>query len=402
MNLYLFNPDADLALADGRVNYIPPASARQMACDLALLPAWYALPGSGVLAASAYNDVFLERMSDLWGLDAHLVTEPELGEIELESMIPWGWNAALRNRLLRNGVSEKALPTTEKLDSWRILASRERMEEALKAFRHLSFCVGESRNLYNIEECRTYVETRKQVVLKMPWSGSGKGLFWCLDGSCTQTVQNWCTRVLRTQGCVVASPIYNKVSDFALEFYMNEQGEVSFEGYSCFKTTARGAYTGNLLFADKEAEKYLSVHVPCEWLHQVCREAKLMLQKTFAGYVGYLGIDMMVCHTEDAYAIHPCVEVNLRMNMGLVASNLARRLLAPGACGSFSVEYHPSADDLRACHERDMALSPLVVCSGRISEGYLPLVPVTPSAHYRAFVRVAPPDKDCFRSHNGQ
>lgn len=117
MNLYLFNPDADLALADGRVNYIPPASARQMACDLALLPAWYALPGSGVLAASAYNDVFLDRMSDLWGLDAHLVTEPELGEIELESMIPWGWNAALRNRLLRNGVSEKALPTTEKLDS---------------------------------------------------------------------------------------------------------------------------------------------------------------------------------------------------------------------------------------------------------------------------------------------
>ena len=40
--LYLFNPDQDLALASGEVNYMPPASACRMAEELALLPVWFA------------------------------------------------------------------------------------------------------------------------------------------------------------------------------------------------------------------------------------------------------------------------------------------------------------------------------------------------------------------------
>ncbi len=36
MELYLFNPDSDLALANNETNYIAPASARRMAQDLAL------------------------------------------------------------------------------------------------------------------------------------------------------------------------------------------------------------------------------------------------------------------------------------------------------------------------------------------------------------------------------
>ena len=55
--LYLFNPDQDLALASGEVNYMPPASARRMAEELALLPVWFADGPCSVLAPSAYNPV---------------------------------------------------------------------------------------------------------------------------------------------------------------------------------------------------------------------------------------------------------------------------------------------------------------------------------------------------------
>ena len=78
MELYLFNPDSDLALANNEANYIAPASARRMAQDMALLPIWYAAPGSAVLAPSAYNADFLKRMRELFGLQVQLVTEPEL------------------------------------------------------------------------------------------------------------------------------------------------------------------------------------------------------------------------------------------------------------------------------------------------------------------------------------
>ena len=55
MKLYVFNPDTDMALANNEENYMAPASACRMAQDLALLPVWYAQPGSAVLAPSAYN-----------------------------------------------------------------------------------------------------------------------------------------------------------------------------------------------------------------------------------------------------------------------------------------------------------------------------------------------------------
>lgn len=47
--LYLFNPENDMALACGDSYYMPPASARRMAADLSVLPAWYAAPGDAVL-----------------------------------------------------------------------------------------------------------------------------------------------------------------------------------------------------------------------------------------------------------------------------------------------------------------------------------------------------------------
>lgn len=401
MDLYVFNPDADLALADGGANYIPPASARQMARDLALLPVWYAPPGSGVLAPSAYNDVFLGQVKARLGMEVRLLTEPELREVAVERVVPWGWNAAVRRRLLQGGVCDDLLPAADVLARGRRLASRRRVEAALEAFRRLPFCVGESRNLSTLQACRAYVEAGEAVVLKMPWSGSGKGLLWCRDGF-TPAVEGWCARVLRTQGCVVASPVYEKVLDFALEFRRDGQGGVDFLGYSCFETNGRGAYAGNLLLPDAELEDYVAGYVPRAWLYQVREVACGLLSQSFAGYVGCLGMDMMVCRVGASLAIHPCVEVNLRLNMGLVAGCLARRLLAPGSWGHFGVEGFPSAGALQERHAHDAAAAPLTVCDGRLRSGYMPLVPVTPSACYRAFVRVYPPGTERFRCHSGR
>lgn len=89
-SLYIFNPDHDLALASGDVNYMPPASARQMAADLALLPVWYASPESAVLAPSAYNLDFLREMQQHLSLPVELMTEPEVASEENLQPMPWG------------------------------------------------------------------------------------------------------------------------------------------------------------------------------------------------------------------------------------------------------------------------------------------------------------------------
>ena len=50
-----------------------PASARQMASDLALLPMWYAEAGSAVLSPSAYNADFLKDVYKRQAQDGDLL-----------------------------------------------------------------------------------------------------------------------------------------------------------------------------------------------------------------------------------------------------------------------------------------------------------------------------------------
>ena len=85
--LYLFNPENDMALASGSPYYMPPASAKKMANDLAVLPAWYADAGSEILVGDS-------RQVD-WLRDGCCLSLPVNGVLsvtdEYEEIIPWGW-----------------------------------------------------------------------------------------------------------------------------------------------------------------------------------------------------------------------------------------------------------------------------------------------------------------------
>lgn len=399
MKLYIFNPDTDLALADNEEHYMAPASARQMAQDLALLPVWYARPGSAVLAASAYNADFLKRMQRFFPLQVQLATEPELPDYADAQVVPWGWNPAFRKRLLRGGMAECALPSRQDLQVYRELSSRKRALEILNTFEGMEACCGAGDCLLNVDACRERVEQCGGYVFKSPWSGSGKGLLWCYDHF-SPAAANWCGHVLKEQGYLTGSTIYNKVEDFAMEFYSDGAGAVRFVGYSLFVTNAKGAYLGNELVPSEAIEKRLTEYVPLSALTCI-REHLQERLSVFCGnqYAGYLGVDMMICRCEataavasariavaETYAVHPCVEINLRMNMGVVAHLFCQHFLAPDVAGRFIIEYHPSAENLQDKHRRDMEAAPLVVENGRLLSGYLPLVPVIPRSCYRAFV----------------
>lgn len=400
MRLHLFNPDTDMALADGRANYLPPSSAHQMALDLAILPMWYAMSGDGILAASAYNDVFFQQMKVLFNKDIFLVTEPEVCEYDNITPIPWGWNASVRRYLYQKGVPLIALPSDDKLKRWRMMASRERIAECLAELLHMPSCCGESVNLYNLKDCQNYVDNHGHAVLKAPWSGSGRGLLWCERGY-TQTVAGWCSNVLCRQGCVVAAPVYDKVEDFAMEFQSDGHGNIRFVGYSLFQTNTRGAYRGNILLSDSDFEKWMAQYISVKTLLQIRVAVQNVLAKLCASYIGFLGVDMMVCRAEK-FLVHPCVEINLRMNMGIIACQLYKNLLAPATTGRFYIEYYSSSESLYESHVQDEMAAPLVVKNSRVVSGYLSLVPVTPLSHYRAYIKVNPLDMENFRCHNDQ
>lgn len=172
----------------------------------------------------------------------------------------------------------------------------------------------------SLSELEAFLQERGELVLKAPWSGSGRGLLKVSSASWNTQLAGWAARILRVQGAVMAEPIYDKAVDFAMEFYVEKQNGVRFAGYSLFETDAHGNYKLNLLLSNTEIEHRLSAYVSREILHEVRSCLLSALQRLLKDdYKGYLGVDMMICRVAGGYVVHPCVEINLRMNMGVVS-----------------------------------------------------------------------------------
>ncbi|WP_298651449.1 hypothetical protein [uncultured Proteiniphilum sp.] len=450
--MYLFNPDNDLALANFTPNYTPPASATRMAEELAVLPIWYAGEDEGivgreisvaeggaavatqtagqngrvgenammngcdvlgeentmiagevavitvgkketakdtkVIAGGELNRSFLEAVKKVLPMEASLIPFSDIALYPHLKIVPWGWNPAVRRKLISYGAKEEALPSPEELVRLKGYSNRQHAVEILQELQteEEEFC-GESRFFTNTEELYAYLQSMPgNKVLKMPLSGSGKGLIWIL-GEITDKQRDWCRRVIREQGGVVAEPVLNKVQDFAMEFYLHE-GQIRFAGYSMFSAAASGAYTGNELLSDFRIEEKLCKYAPIELLHRLRNSLTEKLSRRFPLYSGYAGVDMMICETPEGYRIQPCVEINMRMNMGMVARIFYERYMHPGTEGRFVVDYFKKPESALSFHEKMQRENPLTVKDKKISSGYLPLTPVTADTRYTAYVIV--------------
>ena len=324
--LHVFNASHDEALASGSPYYYPSRTARAFESDLAALPAWWAAPGDAVLVPP----------DTPWPADAPAgvrpVTAAQLragGWEGVTRIAPWGWDALLAHRLRRIGAPDRLLPAPATLRSVRGLSSRSLSVALLPCLRaELPGSVGESAWCAAEEEARRAVARYGRAMLKAPWSGSGRGVFpaTAADGP---HVWRRTARIVREQGGIAVEPFYERAADFALEFLACGTGVLRFKGLSAFRTSPGGGYAGNTV-ADEAA---LRRCVPAALLPQLDR-ATAVLARLLGGalrdYRGPLGVDLMAVRQADGTpALHPCIEVNLRLTMGHVALAL-RRLVPPG------------------------------------------------------------------------
>ena len=379
--LYLFNPENDMALASGSPYYMPPASAKKMASDLSALPSWYAEAGSGVWVSDVRHVGWMHESCRLspsveWTVDAGA---------DFDEFVPWGWSPALLHRLRSSGVS-MPLPHEELVADLRRLSSRQ-VAVALLPCLQMDGTMGESAWLTSVDEVCAFSSRYDKVLLKAPWSGSGKGI-QPLSGLPDDNLSGWARRIIATQGGLVGEPYYNKVEDFAMEFHVSD-GKVEFAGYSLFEADARGIYKENWLASDEAIERRLAKYVSLEVLVEVRKKLLVELPMLMGkAYQGYLGVDMMVCQIGEEYAVHPCVEVNLRMNMGVVSRLFFDRFMHPKTSGRYVIDYYPYPGDALRFHEEMKLRYPLEVCDGRMMEGYLSLTPVFEDTAYQIYVVV--------------
>ena len=381
MKLHLFNPENDLCLANGGEDYMPPPSARLIAHDLAALPFWYGDDTDAVLLPADFDLKENTALLVIPDIGNRIVREGKVPENvlgKIKEIAPWGWSAAAEKRLRRLGIDCSLLPDKQQTERIRELSNRKFAVEVLAALAADGFELksGIPEILQSAAEVRSFVEQYPDAILKAPWSGSGKGLWRCF-GEYNLTVERWSNGVLKSQKLIVGERFLDKQIDFAMQFYSNGAGEVQFAGYSLFCTDNKGAYKGNFLAPD---------HIIEEKITEYCRIEKLRsLRNWLCGYFsthvapyykGYFGVDMLCFgNNEGGYSLHPCVEVNLRMTMGMVTRIVYDKHVSSEKQGFFRIDYHNEPGVLLSRHNQN-AKNP----------NYLSLTPVTPDTRYQARV----------------
>lgn len=346
MKLHIFNTEHDLALAFGGARFTAPHVARQLRADLGFLPVILADDGDLILVDDVDNAV--NQMRYLKGSLPHVqfVTPNQLSEYadSIGLICPWGWDAAIGYELLKTCPSLSPLiPDDEILSAIRQFSNRR------WAANYLGNDGVYCSSLTEVNErCQTFC----QFVLKAPWSCSGRGVRYRRD-------DRWAENVISKQGGIMVEPYYNKVRDFAMEFFSDGCGCVSYLGISLFETV-NGAYKGNLLATEAEKMKILSKYITTTELDAV-RERIITKMSDYVGhtYCGPFGVDMMICQQEDEVRIAECVELNLRTTMGHVALALTKRLNPDGTMPHqlMRVEYNGSHYHLRVLNTYDNALN---------------------------------------------
>ncbi len=364
--MYIFNPEHDLCLANGDIHYVPPQSALQFGIECAGLTRF--MQGLDILADS-YNIFY----------PSCIPTDLK----HINKIVPWGWNSVLCNRLLKEGFPQELLPSQKQLQAIKELSHRQTalnahsfvcqriaslQQETASDNNHTHGNKNSIRKAsigstltpadYRIAaktlaEVEDFLQRHRNIVLKAPLSGSGKGIRFVAD-SLSHSDAGWCRNLIRKHGCVIVeqrfAPVLecamlfecingqrcNSASQDGIEDIKKNNASVIFRGYSLFYAS-NGMYSGNILASNEYIEKEIVKSLSGKNMLEEVKNALMeYLQKNVAPrYSGFVGVDQFVYQTLDdkdcskessnALFFNPVVEINLRMTMGLLARNIYDR-----------------------------------------------------------------------------
>ena len=284
--IYIFNPEHDLCIANGDENFVPPRSAMG----------------------------FAKENTDL---SKHLRRPNK----QRRPIIPWGWNHSLKKRLINEGVDPAILPSEEELQ---FIRTHSRREFALDVHSRLncvdSQVIGPDYRIVatSLSEIKSFLSANGSAVMKSPLSGSGKGIRFVRE-RLSESDEGWCRRTLDKQGSVIVERRFEIIKECAMLFECHHDG-IDFIGYSQFESK-NGAYSRNVLASNEDIEDMIAGYIPRDTLIAIREDLTAILADTLAGhYEGFLGVDQMICQTDSPVFI-PVSEINLRMTMGLIARN---------------------------------------------------------------------------------
>ncbi len=387
--LHYFNPGHETAIRVDSPHYMPPKNIQTMIHDLSLLPQWYGEKDDYVFVES---DIKGTRNNIVYGLELpQIINKKALisqktAELKLN---PWGLTLPALHyfQQLNDEGANIALP------SW---------QSKIKTFTHRRFaayCLRLLSDVFPVQPpffCSTLNDVKAYMqkqpppyILKAPYSSSGRGIRIIRNNRLDTSDILIINGILNKQKEISIEPLLDKKCDFALEFYLNGKGQLSFEGFSLFSTDNSGNFSGNYIGDQRNLiNQHLLPYVSLELINQTVIEITKVLEHELSNiYKGYLGVDMIIYKNEFAkYTIHPCIEINMRYTMGLLAYQLYNKHIYNKSKGVFKIDFFKAKDEALAFYYKYEKEHPIQTIDNKIKKGFLSLCPIGNNTQYVAYI----------------
>ncbi len=403
-NVYLFNPTCEYAVANGNDSWQPNRILQKMESDLGTLPMFFAQQEDLILVDQLPSENFVEQFKKIGFKPPQFVLKKEIQNKEFvksqtfNKLLPWGWSPAAHKLLTLIKPNCSSEFKNSPVASW----THQHREIYSKAFASNIL-----RNLLDDVESECFISksllpeictTKKhfeklisrweKIMVKAPWSSSGRGLQPITKTPVHEKVWEKLLGIVNEQGYAVVEPYLNKVEDMAFQFKINN-GKVSFLGVSNFSTDKKGQYIGNFLNGEPETysmeikefiRKSQKIIIPS--LIKILEQSDLVKL-----YEGNFGVDTLIFLDENKrLKINPCMEINVRQNMGLLSLQL-EKLIYQNKKGIFKIYYNPDKTFFSFKKEMEKKYT-LKIVQNKIDSGFLALTDATSETQFGAYILV--------------
>ncbi len=400
-NVYVFNPTCEYAIANGNASWQPNKLLQKMEADLASLPLFFAKSTDRLIVPQLPSKQYLSSLQETgihlpeFITPQMLVSSPPKAINELR---PWGWSPAIHKRLaaLKNNCSPdfKTSPVFNWKPEAQNLYSKKFAQEILykltqkfpsQHFIDNSMLTQVCKTQHEIE---TLLEKWGKLMIKAPWSSSGRGLQTIRKTPVHPKIWDKVLGIIKNQHSAIVEPYLNKVIDLAFQFELRK-GKIQFLGFSNFSTDHKGQYIGNSLNG-------LSENLPNEVKNFVHFVPSIILSPLIeileaselaTNYEGFFGVDTLIYSTKDGeLKINPCLEINIRYNMGLLSLYL-EKLISDNKKGIFRTWYQPGSSFFSFKNEMENK-HPLVLIDGKVESGFFALTEARKDTLFGAYFLV--------------
>jgi len=403
-DIYLFNPTCEYAVANGHVSWQPNDLLKKMEEDLCTLPLFLAGSKDIILVRKTPSENFLESLRNIRinlphfqsisdALNTDKTTVQSLGKL-----IPWGWSPATHHLLepLKKYCSAEfhKSPVSKWNPDLRELCSKKFAAEILKSILPYlpSNITMDTSSIPEIcttrDDIKAALDKWGKIMIKAPWSSSGRGLQPISKTPVVPKVWEKIMGIINQQGYAIAEPLLNKKLDLSLQFELRK-GKVNYLGTSLFYSDKKGQYQGNFLNGwpdnyDPESTSFagdISKIVNPPLIQAIERSPLVRL------YEGFFGVDTIIFRNrEGQLRINPCLEINVRQNMGLLSLNL-KKFVFPYKKGVLNLYYHKEKSFLNFINEMQTNHPPKLT-NNFIESGFFPLTDADEKTLFGAYIFV--------------